>query len=137
MIMIGPPGSGKSMLAKRLPGIIPQMTMNEILETSVIASLSGTLEEEGLITNRPFRAPHCNASLPAMIGGGKLAKPGEITLSHLGVLFLDELPEFQRNVLESLRQPIEDRNVTISRVNNHISYPANFQLIAAMNPCKC
>jgi magnesium chelatase family protein len=137
MIMIGPPGSGKSMLAKRLPGIIPQMTMGEILETSVIASLSGTLEEEGLITNRPFRAPHCNASLPAMIGGGKLAKPGEITLSHLGVLFLDELPEFQKNVLESLRQPIEDRNVTISRVNNHISYPANFQLIAAMNPCKC
>jgi magnesium chelatase family protein len=137
MIMIGPPGSGKSMLAKRLPGIIPKMTMDEILETSVIASLSGTLEDQGLITNRPFRSPHCNASLPSMIGGGKLAKPGEITLSHLGVLFLDELPEFQKNVLESLRQPIEDRNVTISRVNNHISYPANFQLIAAMNPCKC
>lgn len=137
MLMIGPPGSGKSMLARRLPGIIPQMTKDEILETSVIASLSGNLEEEGLITNRPFRSPHCNASLPAMIGGGKFAKPGKITLSHLGVLFLDELPEFQRNVLESLRQPIEDRCVTISRVNNHISYPANFQLIAAMNPCKC
>ncbi|RST62755.1 ATP-binding protein [Candidatus Aquarickettsia rohweri] len=108
-----------------------------MLETSVIASLSGNLEEEGLITNRPFRSPNCNASLPSMIGGGKFAKPGEITLSHLGVLFLDELPEFQRNVLESLRQPIEDRCVTISRVNNHISYPANFQLVAAMNPCKC
>ena len=137
MIMIGPPGSGKSMLARRLPSIIPAMEKEEILETSVIASLAGTLEENGLVTNRPFRAPHCTASLPSMIGGGKLAKPGEITLSHLGILFLDELPEFQRNVLESLRQPIEDRFVTISRVNNHISYPANFQLIAAMNPCKC
>ena len=137
MIMIGPPGSGKSMLARRLPKIIPDMGKEEILEASVIASLAGTLGESGLVTNRPFRAPHCTASLPAMIGGGKLAKPGEITLSHLGILFLDELPEFQRNVLESLRQPIEDRSVTISRVNNHISYPANFQLIAAMNPCKC
>ena len=137
MIMIGPPGSGKSMLARRLPKIIPEMEKEEILEASVIASLAGTLEESGLVTNRPFRTPHCTASLPAMIGGGKLAKPGEITLSHLGILFLDELPEFQRNVLESLRQPIEDKSVTISRVNNHISYPANFQLIAAMNPCKC
>ncbi|MFQ3307623.1 MAG: magnesium chelatase family protein [Candidatus Midichloriaceae bacterium] len=137
MLMIGPPGSGKSMLARRLPGIIPAMTKEEILETSVIASISGNLEQDGLVTTRPFRSPHCSASLPAMIGGGKLAKPGEITLSHLGVLFLDELPEFQRNVLESLRQPVEDRVVTISRVNSHISYPANFQLIAAMNPCKC
>jgi magnesium chelatase family protein len=137
MIMTGPPGSGKSMLAKRLPSIIPAMTNGEVLEVSVIASIAGTLDENGLITNRPFRAPHCTASLYSMIGGGKSAKPGEITLSHLGILFLDELPEFQRNVLESLRQPIEDRVVTISRVNNHITYPANFQLIAAMNPCKC
>jgi len=136
MIMVGPPGSGKSMLARRLPGIIPPLTNEEILEASVIASLAGTLDE-GLVINRPFRSPHCTASLPSMIGGGRLAKPGEITLSHLGILFLDELPEFQRSVLESLRQPVEDRSVTISRVNSHISYPANFQLIAAMNPCKC
>ncbi len=137
LLMIGPPGSGKSMLAKRILSITSEMTKEEILEASTIASLSGILEQDSLITERPFRAPHSSASLPAMIGGGKNAKPGEITLTHLGVLFLDELPEFQKNVLESLRQPLEDRSVTISRVNGHVSYPANFHLIAAMNPCKC
>lgn len=137
MLMIGPPGSGKSMLAKRLPGILPPLTLEEMLETSIIASVAGNLASNNIIRTRPFRDPHCSSSMPALVGGGKNAKPGEVTLAHLGVLFLDELPEFNRNALEALRQPIESGDVTIARVNSHITYPANFQLIAAMNPCKC
>ncbi|WP_339052297.1 YifB family Mg chelatase-like AAA ATPase [Candidatus Lariskella endosymbiont of Epinotia ramella] len=137
MLMIGPPGSGKSMLAKRLPGIMPALSHEERLESSIIASIAGELSSNMLVEERPFREPHCSSSLPAMVGGGKNAKPGEITLAHLGILFLDELPEFSRNTLEALRQPIESRCITIARVNNHVTYPANFQLIAAMNPCRC
>jgi magnesium chelatase family protein len=137
MLMIGPPGSGKSMLAKRLPGLLPPLTTKEMLETSIIASIAGLLKEQNIIRNRPFRDPHNSSSMPALVGGGKNAKPGEVTLAHLGVLFLDELPEFPRNVLDALRQPIETGEITIARVNSHITYPARFQLIAAMNPCKC
>ena len=137
LLMIGPPGTGKSMLASCLPGILPPLTNREMLDISIIASVAGMLPENGLVQQRPFRAPHHSASLPAMVGGGKRAKPGEISLAHRGVLFLDELPEFPRAVLESLRQPLETRNVSISRVNAHITYPADFQLIAAMNPCRC
>ena len=137
LLMSGPPGSGKSMIAERIAGILPDFETEEILETSMIASVSGNLKEGKLITNRPFRAPHHNCSMPALVGGGQKALPGDISLAHNGVLFLDELPEFPRQVLDSLRQPLEDREVTVSRVNNHVTYPANFQLIAAMNPCKC
>ncbi|MFI4984077.1 MAG: YifB family Mg chelatase-like AAA ATPase [Rickettsiales bacterium] len=137
LLMIGPPGSGKSMLAKRLPGLLPPLSSEEMLEASIIASIAGKLEGGRIIQQRPFRDPHNSASMPAIVGGGKDAKPGEVTLAHNGVLFLDELPEFSRNVLESLRQPIETGTVTISRVNSHITYPSRFQLIAAMNPCKC
>lgn len=137
MLMSGPPGSGKSMIAARMAGIMPEMSSKEILETSMIYSVSGNLNDGKLKATRPFRAPHHNISMPAMVGGGKNAKPGEISLSHNGILFLDELPEFPRQVLDSLRQPLENKNVTISRVNSHITYPAKFQLIAAMNPCKC
>ncbi|HCR85825.1 MAG TPA: AAA family ATPase [Alphaproteobacteria bacterium] len=137
LLMSGPPGSGKSMIASRLASILPDLTPKEILETSMIYSVAGYLKGNGLVSIRPFRSPHHNASMPALIGGGKNAKPGEISLSHNGVLFLDELPEFTRQVLDSLRQPLENRSVTISRVNSHVTYPAKFQLIAAMNPCKC
>ena len=137
MLMIGPPGSGKSMIAARIPGILPEPTPNEILQTSIVHSVAGRLKEGGLIAARPFRSPHHNCSMPAMTGGGTKAKPGEISLAHNGVLFLDELPEFTRQVLDSLRQPLERGEVSISRVNSHVTYPANFQLIAAMNPCKC
>lgn len=137
MLMIGPPGSGKSMLAKRLPGLLPPMTPEEMLEVSVIASVAGQLSEGAVLRTRPFREPHNSASMAAIVGGGRDAKAGEVTLAHQGVLFLDELPEFSRNVLESLRQPIESGNITIARVNSHITYPARFQLVAAMNPCKC
>ncbi len=138
MLMIGPPGSGKSMLAKRLPGLIPPLTAEEVLEISVIASISGIItEQEGIIAKRPYRDPHSSSSMAAIVGGGRNAKPGEVTLAHNGVLFLDELPEFSRNVLESLRQPIETGTITIARVNSHITYPSRFQLIAAMNPCRC
>jgi len=137
MVMCGQPGSGKSMLAERLPSIIPDLTAAEALEISMIHSLAGTLPEGGLVTHRPFRNPHHSASLPALVGGGTKAKPGEISLAHKGVLFLDELPEFNRATLESLRQPLETKEAVIARVQAHATYPADFQLIAAMNPCRC
>jgi magnesium chelatase family protein len=137
LLMIGPPGSGKSMLAARLPGILPPLDPAEALEVSMIHSLAGTLSEGRLIRKRPFRDPHHSASLPALVGGGLRARPGEVSLAHLGVLFLDELPEFQRQTLESLRQPMETGRVTIARANAHVTYPARVQLVAAMNPCRC
>ncbi|MGH1397686.1 MAG: YifB family Mg chelatase-like AAA ATPase [Alphaproteobacteria bacterium] len=137
MLMIGPPGSGKSMLSSCLPGILPPLSPKEALEVSMIHSLAGSLPEGGLLRARPFRDPHHSASLPALIGGGQKVKPGEVSLAHNGVLFLDELPEFARSTLESLRQPLESGNALIARVNSHVKYPAQFQLIAAMNPCRC
>jgi magnesium chelatase family protein len=137
MLMMGPPGSGKSMLASRLPGILPPLEAQEILEVTMIHSLCGELPEEGLIRNRPYRDPHHSASLPAMIGGGIRCKPGEVSLAHLGVLFLDELPEFNRQTLEALRQPLETGRAVVARANNHVTFPARVQLIAAMNPCRC
>lgn len=137
MLMSGPPGSGKSMLAARLPGILPELTSAEALELSMIHSIAGLLEGGKLIRRRPFRDPHHSASTPAIIGGGMRAKPGEISLAHHGVLFLDELPEFSRQTLEALRQPLETRRALVSRVNYHVTFPAKFQFIAAMNPCRC
>ncbi len=137
LLMTGPPGSGKSMLAARLPGLLPPLDARETLEVSMIASISGHLKEGRLTRRRPFRDPHHNASQPAMVGGGTRARPGEVTLAHLGVLFLDELPEFNGQVLESLRQPLETGSVTIARANTHVTYPARVQLVAAMNPCRC
>ena len=139
MLMYGPPGTGKSMLASRLPGILPKLTPSEILEISMIASIAGNIREGCLTNERPFRAPHHNCSVPAMVGGGmgRRVKPGEISLAHNGVLFLDELPEFPSGVIESLRQPIETGEILVSRSGMQVKYPANFQLIAAMNPCKC
>lgn len=125
------------MLAARLAGLLPPMTAEEALSAIMVHSLAGTLTEDGLVSSRPYRDPHHSASLPALVGGGTKAKPGEVTLAHLGVLFLDELPEFDRRTLEALRQPIETGAVTVSRANAHITYPAHFQLIAAMNPCRC
>lgn len=138
VIMIGPPGAGKTMLAKRLPTILPPLTLNEALETTKIHSVAGKLSREvGLLTTRPFRSPHHTISNTALVGGGSHPKPGEISLAHNGVLFLDELPEFKRDVLEVMRQPMEERRVTISRAKSTIEYPANFMLIASMNPCPC
>jgi len=137
MLMIGPPGSGKSMLAKRLPGILPPLSAEEALEVSMIHSIAGLLGDGTISTRRPYRDPHHSASLPSLVGGGLRAKPGEISLAHNGVLFLDELPEFQRATLESLRQPLESGRAVVSRANHHVTYPARVQLIAAMNPCRC
>jgi magnesium chelatase family protein len=137
MLMVGTPGSGKSMLAARLPGILPPLSAPEALETSMIHSLAGLLSEGGISRTRPFREPHHTASMAAIVGGGKGAKPGEISLAHNGVLFMDEFPEFTRQVLETLRQPIETGEVVVARANAHIRYPCRFLLIAAANPCKC
>jgi magnesium chelatase family protein len=137
LLMVGPPGAGKSMLAARLPSILPALSPPELLEVSMIASVAGAIAEGALTNRRPFRAPHHSASMPALVGGGLRAKPGEISLSHHGVLFLDEFPEFQPAVLDSLRQPLESGDVTIVRANYRVTYPARFMLVAAMNPCRC
>ncbi len=137
LLMVGPPGAGKSMMAAALPGILPDLTAKESLDVSMIHSLVGALPEGGLLRRRPYRDPHHSASQPALIGGGQKVKPGEISLAHHGVLFLDELPEFQRTTLESLRQPLETGQTLVARANMHATYPAEFQLIAAMNPCRC
>ncbi len=138
LVLVGPPGSGKTMLAKRLPGILPNLDFNEALEVSQIHSVAGLLKNRGsLITKRPFRSPHHSASGPSLVGGGSIPRPGEISLAHKGVLFLDELTEFKRNVLEYLRQPLEDGYVTISRTRQSVVFPAQFTLVASTNPCPC
>jgi magnesium chelatase family protein len=138
IIMIGPPGSGKTMLAKRFPSVLPNLTLEEALETTKIHSVAGLVPQgEGIIATRPFRSPHHTISDAALVGGGKIPRPGEVSLGHHGVLFLDELPEFKKNVLEVLRQPMENGMVTISRAQMSLSYPANFILVGAMNPCPC
>ena len=138
LLVIGPPGSGKTMAARRLPSILPELTFHEALEITKIYSVAGLLNaHEGLIYNRPFRSPHHTSSSIAIIGGGRIPKPGEVSLSHCGVLFLDELPEFSKASLEALRQPLEDKVVHISRINGSYTYPADFMLLAAMNPCPC
>lgn len=137
LLMMGPPGAGKSMLAQRLPGLLPPLQPREALEVSMVQSVAGLLSDGAITRRRPFRDPHHSASLPAMVGGGMRAKPGEITLAHHGVLFLDELPEFSRPTLESLRQPMETGRAAVARANAHVTYPARFQLVAAMNPCRC
>ena len=135
--MVGPPGAGKSMLAARLATILPPLTPAELLEVSMIASVAGEIEGGALTNRRPFRAPHHSASMPALVGGGLRARPGEVSLAHHGVLFLDEMPEFQPQALDALRQPLESGEVAIARANHRVTYPARFMLVAAMNPCRC
>ncbi len=137
LLLVGPPGAGKSMLAARLPGILPPMSATEALEVSMIHSVAGLMIDNGLSHARPFRDPHHSCSTPSLVGGGQRARPGEVSLAHNGVLFLDELPEFQRGALESLRQPLETGRAVVARVNAHVAYPARVQLVAAMNPCRC
>jgi magnesium chelatase family protein len=137
LLMSGPPGAGKSLLAACLPGILPPLQPSEALEVSMVASVAGELNGGRIRRSRPFRSPHHSASMPALVGGGLRVRPGEISLAHLGVLFLDELPEFQRPVLDSLRQPLETGKVSVARANSHVTFPARVQLVAAMNPCRC
>jgi magnesium chelatase family protein len=138
LVFVGPPGSGKTMLARRLPGILPPLSFAEALEVTQIHSVAGMLKERGaLVSDRPFRSPHHSASGPSLVGGGSFPRPGEISLAHRGILFLDELTEFKRDVLEFLRQPLEDGHVTISRTRQSVSFPAQFTLVASTNPCPC
>jgi magnesium chelatase family protein len=137
LLMMGPPGAGKSLMASCLPGILPPLSPAEALETSMVASVAGTLEGGRISRARPFRAPHHSASMASLVGGGLRVRPGEVSMAHLGVLFLDELPEFQRGVLDSLRQPLETGEVSVARANAHVTFPARVQLVAAMNPCRC
>lgn len=136
-LMIGSPGSGKTMMAKRLISILPELTINEAMEITKIHSISGELKRDGLIMNRPFRMPHHTVPISTIIGGGKIPRPGEISLAHNGVLFLDELTEFSRNILESLREPLENKEVIINRLNGNYRFPCNFMFVASMNPCPC
>jgi magnesium chelatase family protein len=137
VLMVGPPGSGKTMLAKRLPSILPAMTFEEAVETTKVHSVAGLLDTRALIATRPFRSPHHTISDAGLVGGGPIPRPGEVSLAHNGVLFLDELPESRKNVLEVLRQPLEDNRITIARVMGTLTFPASVMLIAAMNPCPC